>query len=93
MKAALRLRVVPNAKRSEVVGEYGTAIKVKVQAPSTDGKANEELLRLRAETLNVPSRALTITGGEKARDKAITVEGLSESEAVQRLLGSIGQNA
>ena len=51
-KAVLKLRIVPNARRSEVVGVHGDAIKVKVQAPPVDGKANEALCEFLAEQLH-----------------------------------------
>ena len=86
MNAILRLRIVPNAKRSEVVGLHGEAIKVKIQAPAMEGKANEALREFLAERLNLPVRALEIVAGEKSRDKLIAVEGLELDEARDRLL-------
>lgn len=83
----MRLRVVPNAKRSEVVGVHGDAIKVKVQAPAMDGKANEALLEFLAETMGVPRRAVQLVAGEKSRDKTISVDELDAVEARRRLLG------
>ena len=82
----MRLRVVPNAKRSEVVGASGEAIKVKVQAPATDGKANEALLAFLAEKLGLPRREVTLVVGEKSRDKIVAIESLSDAEAADRLL-------
>ncbi len=83
----MRLRVVPNAKRSEVVGIHGDVIKVKVQAPAMDGKANEALLEFLAETMGVPRRAVQLVAGEKSRDKTIGVDELDADEARRRLLG------
>lgn len=85
--AALRLRIVPNARRSEVVGAHGEAIKVKVQAPAMDGKANEALLEFLAEKLGVPRRDVGLVAGEKSRDKTVAIEGLDAETARQRLLG------
>lgn len=87
MSARVRLRVVPNARKSEVVGVHGDAIKVKVAAPALDGRANEALLEFIAEKLGVPRRDLELMSGEKSRDKAIAVEGIDEAEARKRLLG------
>jgi uncharacterized protein len=86
VKTSLRLRVTPNARRSEVVGLHGEAIKVKVQAPAVEGKANEALLRFLAEQLGVPVRDLAIVGGEKSRDKLVAVTGLDAEQARERLL-------
>ncbi len=86
--ATLRLRVVPNAKRSEVVGAHGEALKVKVQAPAVDGKANEALLAFLAEKLGVARRDVTLVAGEKSRDKTAAIEGLDPETARQRLLSA-----
>ncbi len=84
-EARLRLRIVPNAKRSEVAGAYGEAIKVKVAAPAVEGKANEALLEFLANALGIPKHALSLVAGEKSRDKVIHVEGL-DLEGARRLL-------
>ncbi|EDY19355.1 protein of unknown function DUF167 [Chthoniobacter flavus Ellin428] len=86
-KAILRLRIVPNARRSEVVGVHGDAVKVKVQAPAMDGKANEALRDFLAEVLTVPARAVEIVAGEKSRDKVVAIADLETDEARRRLLG------
>jgi hypothetical protein len=44
VRARIRLRVVPNARKSEVVGLHGDTIKVKIAAPALDGQANEALI-------------------------------------------------
>ena len=87
MSATLRLRVVPNAKRSEVVGVHGDAIKVKVQAPAMDGKANEALLDFLAEKLGLSRRSVQLVAGEKSRDKTIGIAELESDEVRRRLLG------
>jgi uncharacterized protein (TIGR00251 family) len=86
VKALLRLRVVPNARRSEVVGVFGEAIKVKVQAPAVDGKANEALRDFLAERLGIPTRDIELVAGEKSRDKTLAITGLELEEARARLL-------
>ena len=85
-KAVLKLRIVPNARRSEVVGVHGDAIKVKVQAPPVDGKANEALCEFLAGQLQVPVRSIEIVGGEKSRDKLVSIADLDGEIARQRLL-------
>jgi uncharacterized protein (TIGR00251 family) len=89
VKAVLRLRIVPNARRSEVVGMHGEAIKVKVQAPAVEGKANEALLEFLSERLGLPVRQLEILSGAKSRDKLVEVIGIELKEVLQRLLETI----
>ncbi len=86
--AKLKLRIVPNAKRDEVVGEHGDAVKVKVAAPALEGKANEALLEFIAEKLGLHRRDVLLVAGEKSRDKLIEISGLDETEARTRLLPS-----
>ncbi|HSI15068.1 MAG TPA: DUF167 domain-containing protein [Chthoniobacter sp.] len=85
-RAILKLRIVPNARRSEVVGVHGDAIKVKVQAPPVDGKANEVLCEFLAEQLQIPTRSVEIVGGGKSRDKTVAISDLEPETARQRLL-------
>jgi uncharacterized protein len=81
----LRLRIVPNAKRSEVVGPHGDALKLKIAAPALEGRANEELVDFLSVKLGVPRRSIVLVGGEKSRDKVIEVEGMEEDAVRERL--------
>jgi uncharacterized protein (TIGR00251 family) len=74
----LRLRVVPNARRNEVVGTHGEAIKVKVAAPALDGRANEELIEFIADSLRVSRRGVRLVHGAKSCDKVLEVDELDE---------------
>jgi uncharacterized protein len=82
----IAIKAVPNASRSEIVGWLGDALKVKVKAPPVDGKANTELCRFLAETLDLPRSAVALTSGETARQKHVQIEGRS-AEEVHRQLG------
>lgn len=82
----LKLRIVPNAKRDEVVGEYGDAVKIKVAAPAVEGKANEALLEFVAEKLRIHRRDITLVTGDKSRDKLVEIASLDSAEARARLL-------
>lgn len=86
MSATLKVRVVPNARRDEVVGVYGEAVKVKIQAPAMDGKANAALVEFLAERLGVAPRQVTLVLGEKSRDKVLAIDGL-EVDTVRARLG------
>ena len=87
-RAIISLRVVPNARRTEIVGEYGASIKIKVQAPALEGKANEALRSFLARRLGLPEEHVEIVAGQKSRDKAIAITGLSVEEVRGRLLAT-----
>jgi hypothetical protein len=81
----LRLRVSPGAARSEVVGPYGEAWKVRVAAAPESGKANEAVRDLLASALGIPRSSTEIVSGAASRDKVVLVRGLTASEAETRL--------
>jgi uncharacterized protein (TIGR00251 family) len=69
----LAIHVQPGARRSEVVGVHGEALKIRVAAPAAEDRANEELLRFLAESLDVSRRALILERGARSRRKLIRV--------------------
>jgi uncharacterized protein len=83
----IRVHVIPNAKIDAVVGEYGDAIKIKLQAPAVEGKANNALRSFLAEKLSIPQRAIVLEHGEKSRDKVIRID-VSEVDIRRGLLGT-----
>jgi uncharacterized protein (TIGR00251 family) len=83
--AILRVHVIPNAKSDCVVGKHGGRIKIKLRAPSVEGKANAALIRFLTEQMKLPRRAISLEGGQRSRDKRIRIDGLSEEEVLRRL--------
>jgi uncharacterized protein YggU (UPF0235/DUF167 family) len=81
----LRLRVLPGARESAVVGRYGDAWKVRVSAPAERGAANEEVLRLLADRLDLPRRQMALVAGHGARDKVLELTGITPAELERRL--------
>ncbi len=82
---SVRLRVSPGARRNEVVGRHGDGWKVRVIAPPEDGRANEAVLGLLAEQLDLPRRSLSLVSGHGGRDKVVRMAGISEAELERRL--------
>jgi len=71
----LALHVQPGAKRTEVDGTHGDALKVRLAAPPVDGKANVELLRFLADAFGVPLRSVGLVRGETSRQKVVRIDG------------------
>lgn len=70
----LTLRVQPRAKRDEIAGPHGDALKVRITAPPVDGAANAHLLAWLAELFDVPRANVTLESGEQGRNKRIRVK-------------------
>jgi uncharacterized protein (TIGR00251 family) len=81
----MRLRAQPRAKRTEVVGMHGDALKLRVQAPPVDGKANAAIEGFLAEVLGVARRDVAVVIGHTGRDKTVEVRGLSLEQAREKL--------
>lgn len=75
----------PRAASDGLVGVHGTALKVRVTAPPVAGRANAALVQVLAAALGVAPGAVAVTTGQRGRDKAVTVTGLSPDEAGTRL--------
>jgi len=71
----LVLHVQPGAKRSEIAGLHGEALKIRLAAPPVEGRANEALLRFIADNFNVPLRQVTLKQGAQSRHKTVLISG------------------
>jgi uncharacterized protein len=84
-RCILEIKAVPNAPRSEIIGWLGDALKVRLQAPPGEGKANAELCTFLAKQFGLTKRAVTIANGDTSRLKRVRIEGLSVAEIHARL--------
>ena len=87
----LELRVVPGASRPGVVGRYGDVWKIRVAAPPENGRANEAVVALLADTLGMSRRHVSIVAGLGTRDKVLSLQGISSSELDRRLAVAAGE--
>jgi hypothetical protein len=78
----LAVHVQPGAGRTEVVGRHGDALKVRVGAPPSGGRANDAVVALVAEAFGAKPSAVTVTSGATNRQKQLRIEGLDLEAAV-----------
>ena len=76
---------MPGAKRAAVVGRYGAGWKLSVSAPPEKGKANDAVIHLLAETLELPRSSVSIVSGQSGRDKVAVLSGISQQAVIDRL--------
>ena len=81
----VNVRVVPRASKNEICGVLGDALKVRLQAPPVEGKANEALVRFLAESLDLPPRNIRLLSGGTGRNKRLQVDGVDAATARARL--------
>ncbi len=81
----LTLHIQPGAKKTEVCGLHGDALKIRLAAPPVDGKANAALLAFVAGLLEVSKAEVSLKSGQTSRRKVVEVQD-APADAVQRLL-------
>jgi uncharacterized protein (TIGR00251 family) len=69
------VRVVPRASKSEIVGEIGGALKIRIASSPVDGAANTELIKLLAKKLEVSKSAVEILSGQTSKIKQLKISG------------------
>lgn len=79
------IRLKPRAKADRIGRAADGAIEVAVTAPPVDGRANEHLLALLADTLELPKRAIAIIKGGRCRNKTVAIAGMTKGDVIRRL--------
>lgn len=83
--AVVEFTAQPKSSRSKIVLDGEGRIKVYLNSPPVDGKANEECIRLFSEMLRVPKSRISIDRGEKGRKKRVLIEGTSLQEVMDTI--------
>ena len=82
---AFTVRVVPRASRNKIAGIHDGAVRIRLTAPPVEGAANEALISFLSSVLRVPKRDIELVSGQTARNKVVSVSGLSAEEVEARL--------
>lgn len=83
-QTTLTLHIQPGAKKTEVAGEHGDALKIRLAAPPVDGKANAALIAFVADRLGLAKSAVNLKSGQTSRRKVLEVSG-APADTKQRL--------
>lgn len=85
----LAVRVQPGAKKTAIVGVYGEGdaaqLKIAVQAPPVEGRANDALVEFLAGHFGVPRARVQLISGQLSRSKVFLLGGLVLEEVRRRL--------
>jgi hypothetical protein len=81
----LAVRAQPGAKKTAITGVYGggsaAQLKIAVQAPPVEGRANSALIAFLAETFGLPKNRVEIVSGELSRSKVFLLRGVTMIQA------------
>jgi len=74
-RLSITLHIQPGAKKSEIAGLHGDALKIRIAAPAADNQANAALIEFLSETLDVPKFSIAIRRGATGRRKIVEITG------------------
>lgn len=83
---SLLLYVKPGSKTDAVMGEFDGRLKISLNAPAVDGRANEALIRFLSKKLGVPKSAVEIVQGATSRLKRVSIKGASAQSVTRAFL-------
>lgn len=76
----------PGAKKSEVVGLLGDALKIKIAAKPIEGEANKELIRFLAHSMGLSKQDVIFESGETSRHKRVS---LPQTQSVEQFIKKV----
>jgi uncharacterized protein len=71
------IKVMPRASKNQIVGREGDSVKVRLNAPPVDGKANDALVKFLAASFGVSLRQVEIVAGATSRHKVVRITGVT----------------
>jgi len=83
------VRVQPRASKDEIAGVINGALKIRLQEPAVENRANEALVEFLAHLLKTPKSAVRILAGDRSRRKRIEIRGVTK----QQVLGLLVEDA
>lgn len=75
----------PRSKRSRIEGVREGALDVALHAVPEKGAANDELVEVLSDALDVPKRSVRLVRGESSRQKMVAIVGISTADLHARL--------
>ena len=83
-EALLEITVSPRSSKS-IIKIDSDAVRVYLNSPPVDGKANDECIRLFSRQLKIPRSAISIVRGKKGKRKLLEIRGMSLDEIIKIL--------
>ncbi len=81
----LRIYCQPRANKTEIAGEHGDTLKVRLAVLPVEGRANRELIKFLAKFFGITQRQLRILSGLTGRRKLVLLSGLKAQDIEDRL--------
>ncbi|MCX5852952.1 MAG: DUF167 domain-containing protein [Deltaproteobacteria bacterium] len=76
----LNIHVIPRSSKCGLAGIRADALKLKITSPPVEGRANDECIRLLADTFSVSRSRITIISGHRSRTKKVAISGIGKKD-------------
>lgn len=86
----LPVRAQPGARKAGLQGEQNGALKIAVNAPPEDGRANKAIVELVRDLLDLKRSQVELLSGDKSRDKRLLIRGVTRDALAARLATILG---
>ncbi len=77
----ITLHVQPKASKSAIGGVHGDALKLRIQAPPVEGKANKATIAFLSSLFDIPKRDIVLKSGPSSRRKIFLISGITLDQA------------
>lgn len=85
----LPVRAQPGARKAGAKGEQNGALKLAVTAPPEDGRANEALVELIRELLQLKRSQVELIAGHTSREKKFLIRDIKQADLSARIAALI----
>jgi len=85
LQADIKIKVLPRASKSEILGMEEGVLRVKVTSPPVEGRANKDLVELLSRELRISKKHIEILSGRGSRFKRVRIHELSQEDIRSRL--------
>ena len=87
LPATVKIRVIPNARKTEFSGYRDDELLLRLNAPPVEGKANKAAIEFLSEYFGVSRAAVILLRGESSRHKIFQIVGLESGDLERKLAG------
>ncbi|MBO7243868.1 MAG: DUF167 domain-containing protein [Alphaproteobacteria bacterium] len=82
----IKVRIHPGAKKSAFNGTWNNEqLKINIQTPPVDGKANEALIAFLAKFFHIRKSAVLLLSGETSREKKLALYDIDEKTFLEKI--------
>ena len=81
----LKVRVIPNARKTEFGGYRESELVLRLNAPALEGKANQAAIDFVSRFFSISRSSVVLVSGEKSRHKIFEIVGLKNVDLERKL--------